>query len=147
MRNSYLANSAEALNLHNGSQTAIVVAMKVQPNEDGVTYMPNPPVLDWEQIYKTKWKPYLLTTEEGEDLAINPPYKLGHEVYVREKMYELGRYYTTSYNESGEYETRWHSKGGFIPACNGKTIYQSRIVSAATMPKLAARTRFIPVRS
>jgi hypothetical protein len=49
---------------------------------------------------------------------------------------------STSYDESGEYETRWHSKGGFIPACNGVIAEQNRVKSAATMPKSAARTRF-----
>jgi hypothetical protein len=55
-----------------------------QPNENGISYMKNPPI-DWEQVYKTEWKPWKLETDEGETIALNCPYgQIGDVLWVRE---------------------------------------------------------------
>jgi hypothetical protein len=128
MRNSYIANSAEALNLHNGSQTAIVVAMKVQPTPNKF----NPQNVDFEMSkgdrrHKgTNVKPENLNCPLLGILNLSP-YALGQEVYVREcwclcdtEEGNLG--YAYKDDEYAEKFVGWQS--------------------AATMPKSAARTRF-----
>ena len=115
MRNSYIANSAEALNLHNGTQTAIVVALKQQPIiSDGVARLKNSIAVPNEIGLKQL-------------VDIYSPYALGQEVYVREcwcpcdtEEGNLG--YAYKDDEYAEKFVGWQSP--------------------ATMPKSAARTRF-----
>ena len=118
MRNSYTANSAEALNLHNGSQTAIVVAMKVQP-----TFRNNQLIIGkWNYGKGVDDKPYW-----REYIKWHAPYKIGQEVYVRESWiyrHKHDKYYYKA--DHSEFEPYAH---------NGWK-------SPATMPKSAARTRF-----
>ncbi|NNV55892.1 hypothetical protein [Limnovirga soli] len=64
--------------------------VKPQPNEDGISFMKNPP-LDWEQINKQEWKPWKLETEEGESISLKCPYgQPGHILWVRETFYAYG---------------------------------------------------------
>jgi hypothetical protein len=112
MRKSYIANSAEALNLHNGSQTAIVVAMKVQPK-----------VAMWNTVKthsKTDW-----CDEHGKPLF--PPYALGQEVYVRDAWCMPDDEYFYKANGMQKHE---------------HYLWDGKWNSAVTMPKNAARTRF-----
>ncbi len=148
MRKTYIATTQEAKALHDGTQTAIISKMRVQPDENGVRYMPNPQCLNWEQIYKERWKPYILTTNEGEDIAVDPPYAIGQEVVVREVWAETcdeygapiiafkdgGAHYIGPENEYlAECKSAWSIDN--YPSC-GKWR------SPATMPLSAARTRF-----
>lgn len=58
--------------------------VKPQPDENGISFMPNPP-LDWESIYKEEWKPYLFDDDLGERHAIHCPYgEIGDVLWVRE---------------------------------------------------------------
>lgn len=128
MRNSYIAKDAEALNLHNGSQTAIVLAMKVQPTPNKF----NPQNVDYRM---TKGKNYCAGTNHSIE-SLNDsffgildcsPYALGQEVYVRESWiyrHKHDKYYYKA--DHSEFEPYCH-KGWKSPA---------------TMPKSAARTRF-----
>lgn len=114
MRNSYIANSSEALNLHNGSQTAIVVAMKVQPKSSDVI----------ERNGK------ITVFEPDNVFPLIGCYRIGQEVYVREK-------WVYRHKHDKYYYKADHSE--FEPYCH------QGWESPATMPKSAARTRFIPV--
>lgn len=130
MRKSYIANSSEALNLHNGSQTAIVVAMKVQPvfSEDGYVYNGN-----FTERYKNDSTHEDWRVQFGKDFS---PYALGQEVYVREAWY--------TYTPVIGYRK---DDGRPIFDTQTKIGYKADDVvpymeSPATMPKSAARTRF-----
>jgi hypothetical protein len=69
-----------------GRKTMTRRIMKIQPNEDGVSYMKNAP-LDWEQIYNDVWKPWKLETDEGEALSVLCPYGCpGDILWVRERF-------------------------------------------------------------
>lgn len=73
-----------------GSKTQTRRVVKPQPNESGISYMKNPP-LDWEQVYKTEWKPWKLETDEGETIALDCPYgQVGDILWVREKFCPTG---------------------------------------------------------
>ena len=127
MRNSYIANSHEAAALNSGKQTAVLVKMKVQPKLS-ITEL----VVRHDHI--------LHKTEEGVIPKIDPlPYKLGQEVYVREKW--------------AEYKNLYDCMRGCdrVCICNKEYVYNSENLSAeersalqspATMPQSAARTRF-----
>ena len=112
MRKSYIANTAEALNLHNGNQTAIVAKMNRQPNKVMWNTVKTHPKTDW-------------CDEHGNPLF--PPYQIGQEVYVREAWCpcdtedgNLGYAY-----KDDEYADKFVGWG-----------------SPVTMPKQASRTRF-----
>lgn len=67
-----------------GRKTMTRRTLKKQPNENGVSFMKNPP-LDWEQVYKEQWKPWKIETEEGESISLNCPYgQIGDVLWVRE---------------------------------------------------------------
>lgn len=67
-----------------GRKTMTRRIVKPQPNENGISFMKNPP-LDWEQIYKEEWKPWKLETEEGESISLKCPYgQPGDILWVRE---------------------------------------------------------------
>jgi len=122
MRNSYISNSAEALNLHNGSQTAIVVAMKVQPKLQHF--------VDTFCKYgagSVNSGDLTAADSEMDDIYDSAPYALGQEVYVRES-------WVYRHKHDKYYYKADHSK--FEPYCH------QGWKSAATMPKSAARTRF-----
>jgi hypothetical protein len=145
MRNSYIANSAEALNLHNGSQAAIVVAMKVQPTPNKF----NPQNVDFEMSkgdrrHKgTNVKPENLNCPLLGILDLSP-YALGQEVYVREGWHKGGHWQTQQLNECTNFKEDedwfWHKETAItIPENTNFTWIRK---SPATMPKSAARTRF-----
>lgn len=144
MRNSYIAKGAEALNLHNGTQTAIVVAMKVQP-----TFRNNQLIIGkWNYGKGVDDKPYW-----REYIKWQAPYKLGQEVYVRETwwsgfeldekdcvdedkpltIYKADTSDPRPFDVSDDWCTHeyGHDKRDWL-----------RWKSAATMSKSAARTRF-----
>lgn len=74
-----------------GRKTQTRRIIKPQPDEDGVDYMENPPVLDWEQIYKDVWKPWIWDTEEGERKHVFCPYgQPGDVIWVRESFTIIG---------------------------------------------------------
>jgi hypothetical protein len=119
MRNSYISNSAEALNLHNGTQTAIVVAMKVQPYIDDKNNV---------KLGKVNYGKHLNDTPNWENFVkCESPYALGQEVYVRETWCPCD------------------TEDGNIGYAYKDDEYAEKFVgweSPANMPKLAARTRF-----
>jgi hypothetical protein len=114
MRKSYIANSAEALNLHNGTQSAIVVKMKVQPKGSDVI----------ERNGK------ITVFEPDNVFPLIGCYRIGQEVYVRESWMNV--YDSIKKKTIPEAKT-----GGTFEHFSG-----ARWNSAATMPKSAARTRF-----
>lgn len=66
--------------------------MKPQPDENGVSYMKNPP-LPWVETNKNPWKPWLYDTVEGERIATNCPYgEIGDILWVRETHYAFGHW-------------------------------------------------------
>ena len=70
--------------LMNGSKTMTRRIVKPQPDENGVSFMPNSP-LDWEAFYKQQWKPWLFDTIDGERIGIFCPYgEVGDLIWVRE---------------------------------------------------------------
>ena len=124
MRKSYIANSAEALNLHNGTQSAIVVAMKVQPKGSDVI----------ERNGK------ITVFEPDNVFPLIGCYRIGQEVYVREAWGEYPNAIYTVYfaDYPKDATTYFYPNGNFEPVlCD---LPKKR--SAATMPKSAARTRF-----
>jgi hypothetical protein len=132
MRNSYIAKDAEALNLHNGSQTAIVFKMKSQP-EDGFYIHKG---IGWdgkEYFEERKGTLYKLPT-------LKPPYALGKDVYVRESCfsYTLDKETKFAYKDS----TGEIAKLELAIYLHEDQYAPIRFGSAATMPKSAARTRF-----
>jgi len=69
-----------------GRKTQTRRVIKPQPDENGVSYMKNPP-LNWEIIYKESWKPYKWDTDEGESIAKECPFgDPGDLLWVRETM-------------------------------------------------------------
>jgi hypothetical protein len=132
MRNSYIANSSEALNLHNGTQSAIVVAMKLPKwckrielqggrQKDPTCY----------SLVDTNENNAYDTNGEYLTLMDIVSYALGQEVYVREtwaKVDEIQYDYKADDNVGTEWTyEEWLNVG-----------WQSPV----TMPKSAARTRF-----
>lgn len=111
MRTTYTATTTEAKNLHSGKQTAIVTMVKPQPDENGVTFMPHAPCLDWEQIYKEEWKPFLWDTEEGESIAQHAPYAKGTRIIVREawQTWALGWIHRSTYGDNLPNGIKWRS--------------------------------------
>jgi len=68
-----------------GRKTQTRRIVKPQPDENGITFMKNSPVLDWDQIYKEEWKPFQYDTWEGESKSVFCPYgKAGDQLWVRE---------------------------------------------------------------
>jgi hypothetical protein len=128
MRNSYIAKDAEALNLHNGTQTAIVVGLKQQPIiSDGVARLKNSIAVPNEIGLKQLVEKY-------------SPYALGQEVYVREAWGEYpNAIYTIYFADYPKDATNYlYPNGDEKPVlCD---LPKKR--SSATMPKSAARTRF-----
>lgn len=154
MRKSYIAKGAEALNLHNGKQTAIVVKMKLPKwckrfelqggrQKDPTCYS----LVDLSDNNASDVNGEYLTLM---DIA---PYQIGQEVYVRETFwdgFELDEkdrvdetkpltIYKADTNDTRPFDVSdsWcineygHDKRDWLSWS-----------SAATMPKQAARTRF-----
>jgi hypothetical protein len=86
MRKSYIANSAEALNIHNGTQTAIVVAMKLPKWCKRIELQGDNPN-DPKCYYLVDFDGNNATGSNGEYLTLMDiaPYPIGQEVYVRER--------------------------------------------------------------
>ena len=134
MRKSYIANSAEALNLHNGNQTAIVVKMKLPKwckrfelqggrQKDHTCYS----LVDLNENNAYDVNGEYLTLM---DIA---PYQIGQEVYVRETIvcnalggaiYKAGgKVYAGKELLENEYihiDDLDKSDRGFIPLCKEK---------------------------
>lgn len=71
--------------LMDGRKTQTRRMVSPQPDENGASYMPVAPCLEWEQIYKQEWKPWNWTTDEGQDIMKHSPYgKPGDMLWVRE---------------------------------------------------------------
>jgi hypothetical protein len=137
MRKSYIANSAEALNLHNGTQTAIVVVMKVQPTPPKAIYaqddckivISDTAILQVglyasRVLWNCKKHPHIKDCTVWEN---NLPYALGQEVHVREAWCMPDDEYFYKANGMQKHE---------------HYLWDGKWNSAATMPKSAARTRF-----
>lgn len=76
--------------------------VKPQPDENGVEFMPNAPSLDWEQVYKDIWRPWIWDTEEGESIMKDCPYgQPGDLLWVRESWCKIT-------NASKEEDNRLH---------------------------------------
>jgi hypothetical protein len=139
MRNSYIANSAEALNLHNGTQTAIVVAMKVQPKNTEQTLCTITEG-NGSESGKHFWCNVVDFSCTNQTETFNVPYEIGQEVYVREAWGEYpNAIYTVYFADYPKGATTYfYPNGNFEPVlCD---LPKKR--SSATMPKSAARTRF-----
>lgn len=68
-----------------GRKTQTRRVIKVQPDENGIDFIPHAPSLDWEQHYKEEWKPWVYDTNEGERIGIHCPYgEIGDVLWVRE---------------------------------------------------------------
>jgi hypothetical protein len=152
MRNSYIANSSEALNLHNGTQTAIVVAMKVQPKNTEQTLCTITEG-NGSESGKHFWCNLVDYSCTNQTETFSAPYALGQEVYVREKfwsgfeldekdcvdedkpltIYKADTNDPRPFNVSDDWCTHeyGHDKRDWL-----------HWQSPATMPKSAARTRF-----
>lgn len=66
--------------------------VKPQPDENGVSFMKNPPCLDWEQYYNEEWKPWHWETEQGESISKFSLFDVGDIRYVRETYYQMGHW-------------------------------------------------------
>lgn len=143
MKRTYIATTSEAKALHDGSQTAIICKMRVQPKCD--THRLHT-VLDTtgdkENIGSHFWAKMDNGYPERESDYFKPPYAIGHEVVVREKWTHTK--IAINLNEEDE-------NSGYIYAAsdNGQDWEKSdehwTWRSPATMPVSAARTRIIPV--
>lgn len=68
-----------------GRKTQTRRIVKPHPDENGATYMPVAPALDWEEYYKMEWKPWQWDTENGESIMKHCPYgSKGDLLWVRE---------------------------------------------------------------
>lgn len=143
MRKSYIGNSAEALNLHNGTQTAIVVKMKVQPTPPRAIYEQNDCkviISDSAVLQGGLYASRVLWNcnkhPQIRDCTVwrnNLPYQIGQEVYVRETIvcnalggaiYKAGgKVYAGKELSENEYihiDDLDKSDRGFIPLCKEK---------------------------
>lgn len=60
-------------------------------------------------------------------------------LYVRESIYQHGHYYTDSFDETGEYETRWISAGATSYVATDERPAKCRVKPSIHMPKKLAR--------
>jgi hypothetical protein len=129
MKRTYIATTQEAKALHDGTQTAIITKMRVQPNK-----------VDWNPIVVGKNKGWC--DEHGR--AIPVPYAIGQEVVVREAWQQEANYVDTSIGWG------WEATDNYLYKADGNELPNDSMCfstwrSPATMPVSAARTRFIPV--
>lgn len=134
MRKSYIANSVEALNLHNGKQTAIVVKIKLpkwcKRFELQGGRQKDPTCYSLVDLFENN-----AYDVNGEYLTLMDiaPYKIGQEVYVRETIvcnalagaiYKAGgKVYAGKVLSEDEYihiDDLDNSYRGFIPLCKEK---------------------------
>lgn len=140
MKRSKIFSTEEVCAIQKGTMTGFYELPKYQPivSEDGYVYCGN---------FADRYKNDMMHEDWRIRFAMDySPYELNEPIYVREKMFELGRYYTGSYDESGEYETRFISKGKFVPYNYKSQIngVDGKIISPATMPRSAARLWITP---
>lgn len=138
MRKSVIFSEPQIKALQASTLSAFVLPIKPQPDENGVTCMPIPP-LDWEQIYKAQWEPWHYDTEEGERITTLSPYQVGQRIFVKEKWkaenmknhdnYEVG----FRYNSDNMYISNEHARPYFINSVN------NGYCSPVHMPESAAR--------
>lgn len=129
MKRTYIATTQEAKALHDGTQTAIISKMRVQPKK-----------VDWNPIVVGKNKGWC--DEHGRAIPI--PYAIGQEVVVREAWQQEANYLDTSIGWG------WEATGNYLYKADGSELQDDSMRfstwrSPATMPVSAARTRFIPV--
>ena len=134
MRSSKIVTTEEAIAICDGRMTAFYELPKYQPivSEDGYVYCGN-----FADRYKNDMQHEDWRIQFAKDYSLYP---LNTPIYLREKMFEAGNYYTGSFDESGEYETRFFSHGKFVPFLPEHKEMKGRIISAASMPKRYART-------
>lgn len=129
MKRTYIATTQEAKALHDGTQTAIITKMRVQPPAYGCRISGNKCIIEEPNGSIHGW--------------YNIPYAIGQEVVVREAWIKLTPnhiidsqfvYKSQMCQESEEIRQEYISIG-----------YPYTWNSPATMPVSAARTRFIPV--
>jgi hypothetical protein len=118
MKRTYIATTSEAKALHDGTQTAIIVKMRVQPK----MMLHNTPVTDTGSKVM-----FWAQTADSERKLISAPYAIGQEVVVREAW--LYRHKHDKYYHKADYPD-------FEPYAH------QGWQSPATMPVSAARTRF-----
>lgn len=129
MKRTYIATTQEAKALHDGTQTAIITKMRVQPPAYGCRISGNKCIIEEPNGSIHGW--------------YNIPYAIGQEVVVREAWIKLTPnhiidsqfvYKSQMCQESEEIRQEYISIG-----------YPYTWNSPATMPVSAARTRIIPV--
>lgn len=156
MKKSYIANDKEAVLLHSGQQTAIIVPMKVQPVDCSHIHKMSDEICEWRN------SPMELLVFDGIGAAckycgngvnyggeyeIKSPYALHQPVYVREKWHKAGYWQHPQTNESVSHveDEPWfwcRESLVVIPQDTNMTFLQQ---SPVTMPKGIARTWFVPV--
>jgi len=128
-------NSTDAANNINGSKTRHMVAIKPQPRiREGVG----------------KWIKNSKVQEIGEAQVVidcvlsNSPYQVGDVCYMKEKVYEFGKRYTSSFDETGEYETRFSPTGKIhYPVAKEVFIIDYNVIPRTQMPMKYARFWFV----
>lgn len=89
-----------------GRKTQTRRVMKPQPDENGVSYMPNAP-LYWEETYREEWKPWKWDTEQGESFSKFCPYgQPGDILWVRESC-ARGLFDEFYYKADGANYVKW----------------------------------------
>jgi hypothetical protein len=115
--------------MHNGSQTAIVVAMKLQPKNTEQTLCTITEG-NGSESGKHFWCNVVDFSCTNQPETLNAPYALGQEVYVRETW-------------NNGYSTITGESEGYFYKINPVHRYKNSVWhSPITMPKSAARTRF-----
>lgn len=96
--------------INEGRKTMTRRVMKPQPDENGVSYMKNPPI-PWVETNKNPWKPWLYDTEEGERIATLCPYgQIGDVLWVRETVsrFSMGNFFAyKADNDPDDKNTKW----------------------------------------
>ena len=147
MKQTYIATTQEAKALHDGTQTAIITKMRVQPKDCSHIHRITDELCEWrnEPQRMNTYGNYIACSFCGYGIEISGeymfpiPYAIGQEVVVREKW---GQY---------EPDPLYYMYAAKFPE-GAKTYLYDNVVcnmprwnSPATMPVSAARTRFIPV--
>ena len=151
MKRTYIATTQEAKALHDGTQTAIISKMRVQPKDCSHIHRITDELCEWrnEPQRMDTYGNYIACSFCGYGIEISGeymfpiPYAIGQEVVVREKCYQIGKYKFLSLGETGDYEEQFCTD--HIYHFGNAPTEPHRVIGAATMPVSAARTRFIPV--
>ncbi len=123
MKRTYIATTQEAKALHDGTQTAIITKMRVQPPAYGCRISGNKCIIEEPNGSIHGW--------------YNIPYAIGQEVVVREAWQNEAQYVDTAIGWG------WELTGSYLYKANDTELSDDMIWrSPATMPVSAARTRF-----